>query len=166
MATKRRRVYLYLALTCFFIFMLTFFVDGYLGIYDTLSITAGEREQRTELFQWSRSGGAGTGAAQWGEKAFFRYEISNRQFSTYSADAEVSLWHDEKMVRSLVSQHTQIAPFGKGKLEWILDTLELLPSSDVPPPSQAYDKYSILIKSGEVERKLKFYIVTPARPRT
>lgn len=165
MITRRRLIYLYLALTCFVGFIIVFFVDGYMGVYDTLYMTAGEREQKVELHQWLRTGGVWGGGARWGEKAFFCYEISNQKFSTYSADIEVSLWHDEELVRPLVSQHLQIGGFGKGTLEWMLDTVELLPD-DAPPPRHSYNKYYILIKSGEMERKLKFYIFSPSPLRT
>jgi len=159
MITKRRFIYLYLALGCFVGFATVFFVDGYTGIYDTLCITSGEREQKIELYEWLRKEGTSAGGARWGEKVSFCYEISNREFSTYSADTEVSLWHDEEEVRSLASRHMQIAPFGKAKLEWAVDTLELEPSG-APPATHPY-KYLVIIKSGEIERKLKLYIYTP-----
>ena len=159
MATKRRRLYLYLALACFLVFILTSFVDGYMGVYDTLYITSDEREQKVEHYQWLRRGGVGTGDARWGEMAFFRYEIENRGFSTYSADAEVSLWHDKEKVRSLVSQQMQIARFDKAKLEWVLDTVELEPEGP-PPPYYPY-VYYVIIKSNGIERELKFYILEP-----
>jgi len=44
----RRYLFLYLTLACFFGLVAIFIVDGYIGIYDTLYITAGEREQTIE----------------------------------------------------------------------------------------------------------------------
>lgn len=139
--------------------MVTFFVDGYMGLYDTLYITAGEREQKVELYHWLKGDGAWTGGAQWGGKVFFRYEISNRRFSSYSADIEVSLWRSQENVRDLISQHVQITSFDEGKLEWVLDTVELEPGG-IPLLTQPY-KYSIVLKSGEMERELRFYIYAP-----
>ncbi len=162
MAIKRRNLFLFL--TCFVGVIIVLFVDGYMGIYDTLYITAGEREQKIELHQWLRTGGVWSGEARWGEKAFFRYEINNRQFSTYSADIEVSLWHDGEEVRHLVSQLIEIAPFDSGKLEWLLDTVELEPSG-LPPTYQAYTTYYVVIKSDKMERRLRFYISAPKELR-
>lgn len=156
MATGRRFIYLYLALACFVGVIATFFIDGYMGVYDTLHITAGEREQKVELYHWLKGSGAWTGGAQWGEKAFFCYEIDNRVFSTYSADIEVSLWHNQGKVCDLAHQQVQITPFGEEKLEWSLDTLELEPGG-VPPLMRPY-KYCVVMKNGGMERKLNFYI--------
>lgn len=159
MATEGRFRYLYLALACFVGLVTTYFVDGYMGIYDTLYITAGEREQKIELYHWLKGGGAWTGGAEWGKKAFFSYEIDNRKFLSLSTDIEISLWHNQEKVRDLVSQHLEIAPFDTAKLEWLLDTLELEPGG-TPSLIQPY-KYSVVVKSDKMERELNFYIYTP-----
>jgi len=166
MVIRRRFIYLYLALTCFVGFIIVFFIDGYKGVYDTLYITAGEREKKVELYQWLRRDGAWSAPARWGEKAFFRYEIDNREFSIYSADIEVSLWHEQKEVRYLISQHMQIARFDKGRLEWALDTTELEPAGAPPgrgasfghPDERQIHRYLIVIKGDGIERRLEFNI--------
>jgi hypothetical protein len=72
--------------------MATYFVDGYMGIYDTVYITAGERKQSSiELYQWLQGEGRWTSRVRWGEEIKFEYKIDNRRFSTYSADVEVSV---------------------------------------------------------------------------
>ena len=168
----RKNLYLYLTLACFFGLIAIFIVDGYMGIYDTIYITAGEREQKVEPDSWLRQEkfeARGVGV-NWGEKVFFRYEVDNRQFSTYSADIEVSVWHSQEKVRDLLSQPISIAAFDKGQLEWEIDTAELLPS-DVPP-EQRYE-FTVIIKRGEIERKIIVYInpsadsskVVPVPPR-
>jgi len=48
----RRNLFLYLALTCFLALIVIFFVDGYMGIYDTTYITVGEQEQIIEPDYW------------------------------------------------------------------------------------------------------------------
>ncbi len=157
MARKRRNLFLYLTLACFFGLIAIFIVDGYLGIYDTLYITAGEREQKMEPDSWlerDRVWKQGVNV-KWGGKAFFRYEVDNRQFSSYTADIEVSVWHSQDKVRDLISQPISIAAFDKGQLEWIMDTAELLPS-DVSP-EQRYE-YTVIIKRGQIERNIIVYI--------
>jgi len=155
MATKRRNLYLYLTLVCFVGLIAIFVVDGYFGVYDTLSIPLGEREQKIEADQWLWwSEGGGRAEVAWGEKASFRYEVDNRQFSTYTADIEVSVWHTQEKVRDLISQEISIPAFDKGQLEWVIDTAGLLPGG---APEQGYE-FTVIIKRGEIEREIIVYM--------
>ncbi|MBL7062255.1 MAG: hypothetical protein ISS54_05920 [Dehalococcoidia bacterium] len=157
----RKNLFLYLVLACFVGIIAIFVVDGYLGIYDTVYVTAGEREEKAEPDFWIRQDWVWTIGVNWGEKAFFGYEVDNRQFSTYSADIEVSVWHSQEKVSDLVSQPMLVAAFDKGQVEWVLDTAELLPG-DVSP-EQSYE-YTVIIKRGEIERKIIVYINPLAYP--
>lgn len=110
MAAKRRNLFLYLTLACFFGLIAIFIVDGYMGIYDTIYITAGEREEKIEPDFWLREekfGERGVSVNR-GEKAFFRYEVDNHQFSSYTADITVSAWHSKEKVHDLISQQISI----------------------------------------------------------
>jgi len=159
----RRDLFLYLALACFFGLIAIFVVDGYLGIYDTVYITAGEREQKIEPDEWLRQekfGARGVGV-NWEEKVFFRYEVDNRRFSSYTADVEVSVWHSQQKVRDVTSQQVVIAAFDKGQLEWVVDNTELLPTDILP--RQSY-QYTVIIKRGEIERKVIVSINPVAYP--
>ena len=153
----RRNLFLYLTLVCFVGILAIFVFDGYMGIYDTVYITAGEREEKIESDVWLQQEkfGAREIAVNRGEKAFFRYEVDNRQFSTYKADIEASVWHSQEKVLDLISQPISIAAFDKGQLEWAIDTTELLPS-DIPP-EQSYE-YTVTIRRGEIERNIIVYI--------
>jgi len=150
----RRNLFLYLTLACFVGIIAIFVVDGYLGIYDNLFVTSGEREGEIgrDSRPWQESV-----RIDWGEKAFFRYEVDNRQFSSYTADVEVSLWHSQEKVADLLAQPISVASFDKGQLEWVLDTAELIPG-DIPP-EQGYE-FTVVIKRGEIERRL----ITHVRP--
>ena len=153
----RKNLYLYLTLACFFGLIAIFIVDGYLGIYDSLEITAGEQPQTIEADEWLRQekfGVRGVGVNQ-GEKAFFRYEVDNRRFSSYKADIEVSVWHSQQKVSDVVSQPISIGAFDKGRVEWVIDTAELLSADD--PQEQVYE-CTVTIKRGEVERNIIVYI--------
>ena len=155
MATKRRNLFLYLTLACFFGLIAIFIVDGYMGIYDTVYITSGEREQKIESDVWQRGDKFQSGGVDRGEKAFFRYEVDNRQFSSYTADIEASVWRMQEKVRDLISQPISINAFDKGQLEWVIDTTEILPSDALP--EQSYE-YTVIIKRGEIERNVILYI--------
>ena len=157
MATKRRDLFLYLALACFFSLIAIFIVDGYMGIYDTVYITTGEREQKIEADVWRRGDKFWSAGVNRGEKAFFRYEVDNRQFSRYTADIEVSLWHSQEKLRDLLPQQISLAAFDKGQLEWVVDTAELLPA-DIPS-EQGYE-FTVVIRGGEIEQRL----ITHVRP--
>jgi len=85
--------------------------------------------------------------------------VDNRQFSSYTADIEVSVWHSQEKVRDLISRPMSIAAFDKGQVEWVMDTAELLP--DELSPEQAYE-FSVIINRGQIERKIIVYI----NPRT
>jgi len=147
----RRNLFLYLTLLCFVGLIAIFIVDGYMGIYDTLYVTAGEREDKIEADFWLRQGRVWSTGVNRDEKVFFSYEVDNRQFSSYAADVEVSVWHGQEKVRDLTSQQILIAAFDKGRLEWVTDTTELLPS-DIPP--EQFYEFSVIIKRGEAERKV------------
>ena len=155
MAAKRRNLFLYLTLACFLSLIAIFTFDGYMGIYDTLYITTGEQEQKIEADHWLRQDRFWSTGVNRGETAFFRYEVDNRQFSSYVSDIEASVWHNQEKVRDLLSQPVALAAFDKGQLEWVLDTSELLPAD--APPEQSF-QYTVLIKRGETERRIIVHI--------
>lgn len=149
MVTKRRNLFLYLSLACFFGLVTIFIVDGYLGVYDTVYVTSGEYEQVIEPDFWMRQDRPWSTGVNWGEKVFFRYEVDNRQFSRYTADTEISVWHGQEKVLDLISQQMSVTAFGKAELEWIIDTTQLLSAL----PEQSY-QYSVIIRRGEIERQI------------
>lgn len=159
----RKQLFLYLTLACFFGLISIFIVDGYLGIYDTIFVTTGEREAEIEPDFWRRQDQikstevktAYSISANWEEKIFFRYEIDNRRFSSYTADIEVAVWHSQEKIYDLASQPSQIGAFDKEQLEWVLDTAEFLPGDT--PEEQGY-QFTLTIKRGQIERNIIVYI--------
>ena len=154
----RRNLYLYLTIACFLGLIAIFIADGYMGIYDNLFVTTGEREDEIgrDSRPWQQSV-----AVEWDAPAFFRYEIDNRQFSSYTADIEASVWHSQEKVGDLGSYQVLIDAFDKIELEWVMDTAELVPSGI--PPEEAYE-FTVIIKRGEIERKIVVYITPSAYP--
>ena len=151
MAAKRRNLYLYLTLICFFGIIAIFIVDGYMGIYDTIYITSGEREQKIEPDVWQRDETFWSGGITRDEKAFIRYEVDNRKFSGYEADVDVTVWRMQEKVSDILTRHITAGAFGKVYVEWTIDTAELLPPD--APPEQGFD-YTLTIKRGEIERNV------------
>jgi len=158
MAARPRNLFLYLALACFLVLVVIFVVDGYMGVYETIYITAGGQEQKIEADFWSQEYNVWSTGAIYGETVSFRYEVDNRRFSTYSADIEVSVWSRQQKVLDLLSEQMQIASFDKGQLEWVVDTSELEP---VPP--EEFVEYTVIIKRGELERRIILYLNYPLK---
>ena len=149
MATKSRNLFLYLTLACFFGLIAIIIVDGYMGIYDTVYITAGEYEQEIspDYWQGQRRGSAYPFyiGARWGEPAHFRYEIDNRRFSTYTSTVEVTVWQSNKKVIDLFSQDISVAAFDKVTMDWTL------PAQELEGTGLEGGEYTVKIKRGEVE---------------
>jgi len=150
MAAKKKNLFLYLTLACFLGIVAIFVFDGYMGIYDSLAVTAGEREEKVEADYWLRADRWFMGV-NWGDRVGFEYEVDNRLFSSYSAEVEVSLWQRGEKMRELSSRALSVPPFGKESLGWAVDTEELKPEG----PSQGESaQYTLVIKRGEVERRV------------
>jgi len=151
MTAKRRNLFLYLTIACFLGLISVFIVDGYLGTYDTIYITAGEYQEKIEPDVWARQEQFWSPGVNHGEQILFRYEVDNRRFSDYTADIKVSVWRGQSEISNLISQRISVATFEKEQLEWSIDTTELLPGDT--PPEQGYD-FSVIIERGEIERRI------------
>ncbi|MFH1016324.1 MAG: hypothetical protein V1771_04930 [Chloroflexota bacterium] len=150
--TKRRDIYLYLTLLCFFAIIAIFVVDGYMGVYDTINITAGERPQKIDPDFWLRPE-AMTYETRvvWGEKVFFSYEIANHRLTGYTAEVNASVWRSQEKVRDLVTQPLTINALSSGQVEWSIDTAELVPGGVAQGQSV---QYSIRVKRDNIERRI------------
>ncbi|MFC2007621.1 hypothetical protein ACFLVB_03375 [Chloroflexota bacterium] len=155
MATKRRNLYLYLTLACFFGLIAIFIIDGYMGIYDTIYITAGEREQKIEADVWLREETIWSTGVNRGDNVFVRYEVANRRFPAYASIIEASVWHSQEKVLDLTPQQLSIAAFGTGQTEWTVDTARILPDGLLE--EQGYE-YTLIINRGDTERRIILYI--------
>lgn len=164
MAAKHKIIYLYLALLCFLGIILIFIFGGYMGVYDTLSVTARELPQKFEADFWLQPYNQATIGVERGGKITFSYEVDNRQFSGYSASIEVSAWQNQQKIRDLVAQPLSVAAFAKQQVDWVVDTAQIVPDSY--PAEQAY-QFTVVIKRGEVERRIIIYVnAVPYVPKT
>ncbi len=167
MDVVRKNLFLYLTLICFLGLLAIFVIDGYMGLYDTLYVTAGEQTWTIGPDYWvgQRSPEpAYSISANWDERVFFRYNIDNRRLSQYSTDIEVSIWHSQEKLGTLLSQSVSVHTFGKVDLEWTLYTTDYKPADQLP--TQTYD-YTIIVKLGNIERRAILYVnplVYPIKP--
>ena len=157
--------WLALTLLCFLGIIVTFVVGGYMGVYDTIRFTAGERDQKIDPDYWLHPDSTYETGVAWGGKVFFTYQIDNRRFSDYSADVSASVWRSQEKVRDLLSKPVTVSAFGQTEMQWVVDTAELVPGG----LSQGqYVQYSIIVKRGDTERKIILSIspnVFPVPPK-
>jgi len=149
MATKKRNLFLYLAIACFVGIIAIFVFDGYVGIYDTVYVTAGEYEQEIGPDFWqgqpSRYPYPYNIGARWGDPVHFRYEIDNRRFSTYATTVEASVWQSNEKVIDLLSQDVSLSNFDKATMSWTLTAEEL------EKAGLEIGEYTVKIRRGEEE---------------
>jgi hypothetical protein len=158
MAVKHKYLYLYLALACFLGIIVIFVFDGYMGVYDSLTVKSGEQEQKFEADMWPQQGRdmyIASASVERGGRVDFTYEIDNRWFSGYAADVAVSVWRNEAKVRDVIAQPMSVGAFGKGQMDWTVNTAELIPA-DIPT-GQGY-QFTMVIKRGEIERRTIIYV--------
>ncbi len=152
--TQRKNLYLFLTIAFFLAIIAIFIFDGYMGTYDTVRMTTQEREEVIEPDYWSRDYPPSIWTEE-GQDIYFRYELDNRRFSTYSADVEAAVWFGETKHSDLISQAVAIGGFDKEELEWVVDT-GLLRPTDIPE-NQDYE-FSVIIKRDGVERRIIVHI--------
>ncbi len=151
---KTKNLYLYLALVCFAGILAIFAVDGYLGVYDIVYVTAQEHEQKIEPDYWQqpwvKEQGYGMGTS-WGESVYFKYKIENRTFSIYEAEVEASIWKSGEKMKQLLDENISVAPFKDVVVDWKLRP-EDLGEADLGPGG--YREYTVRIRLGGIERKI------------
>ncbi len=161
MATKHRDLFLYLTLACFLGLIAIFIVDGYMGVYDTVYFTTGEREQKISADAWRYSDNYWSAGVNRDEKTFFRYEVDNRRFAAYSANVEVSVWRSQEKISDLGTYPVFINAFDKQEITWVVDAAEVLLPDALP--EQSYE-YTVRIKRAGIERNIILRINPVAYP--
>jgi len=150
-AKQYRNIYLYLALICFVGILAIFVADGYLGIYDTLSLRIQEREHRIGADYWRddwvNDHGYSMGVA-WGEQVHFEYKIDNNRFSSYLTNVDVSVWKSGEEILDLYDEDISIDAFDEIIVNWTLE-LEQLEDANL-----GIGEYTIRIENGDIVRKV------------
>jgi hypothetical protein len=154
---KSKNLYLYLALACFVGIILIFIFDGYMGFYESLSTTDVNYPQQITEEQWqqeNRYGLPGLSIERGGDITY-QYVVDNRQFSSYAAEIDVSLWQNQVKMADLTSETLTLGAFGKGEVDWVLNMDDYLPAEI---PAGANYNFTIVIKRGEIERRVMLYV--------
>jgi hypothetical protein len=144
----KRNIYLGLTLAFFLALIAVFVFDGYMGIYDTVTVITQEREETIEPEYWLRDGYSNYIWTDEGQDISFHYELENRCLSDYTADVEVAIWFGESKQSVVLTDTVAIGGFDSHEWDWVIDTATLRPA-DIPEP---YDyEFSVIITRDGVE---------------
>jgi hypothetical protein len=160
MPGKRKNLYLYLTLACFLGIIIIFILDGYMGLYDTVTATAGEIPFTYSFEQWrdqEKHNFTPSVSIGYGQQGAFSYLIENRRFSSYSAEIEVSLWHNQEKIADIYTDSVSIKPFSKAEMTWTLESSQYLPEG---LDANTSAEFTLVIKNGDTERKMLVYVFT------
>lgn len=150
---RSKNRFLYLALVFFLGIIAVLVIDGYLGLYDTLKLRSGEgNEQVFEADYWQAEFNYayfGTG----GDTVSGAYTIDNRGLSDYSGHLTVILERNKELISELLAVDFTVGSFRVMEFNFSVDTALLAPvNGDVPL------EYSLIIRHGEVERRIIFTV--------
>jgi hypothetical protein len=154
MTGKNKNLYLALTLICFIGIILIFVFDGYMGLYDTATITVGEFPQTIGFEQWqeqARNNFIPSTGIGYGQQGVFRYEIANRRFSAYNSDINVSVWRNQQKIADILTEALNVRAFGSVQVAW-----NFIPSVYLPDelPVNTSAEFTLLITHGDTERKI------------
>jgi hypothetical protein len=148
----RKNIFLFLTLACFIGIILIFVFDGYMGLYDKLTMTSGEQTQTIEPEQWAENERYGYSAGLYAfnaETLSFSYEVDNRHIASYEADIEVSIWQNQAKIADILSGDIVIRAFGKDTVTWDIEAAALATDN-----TSIDNQFTLEIKHGEILRKV------------
>jgi hypothetical protein len=160
MSIRQRNIYLYLTVAFFLALIAIFVFDGYMGIYDTVTITTAEREDIVEPEFWLRSDDQHGYYYTWaeeGQTVNFHYELENRCLRNYVAEVEVAVWFSDSRQNTLVSDALVVRSFDSAEWDWSLKTAALRP---VEIPETQDFELSVIIKRNDVELRTIVHVAS------
>jgi hypothetical protein len=137
MSLRQRNIYLYLTVAFFLALIAIFVFDGYMGIYDNITITTAEREDTVEPEFWLRGDNQDIYYYTWaeeGQTVNFHYKLENRCLRNYVAEVEVAVWLSESKQNTLVSDALVVRSFDSAEWDWSLATAALFAPPTSPKP--------------------------------
>lgn len=149
----QKNIYLYLALACFLGIILIFVFDGYMGLYDTVTLVNGEMSQEISFEQWQeqeRWDYLPQYSAEAGNTVVFTYTINNRRFSSYNSDIDISIWKNQEKLAQILTTKIDVGAFSHDDINWNLDTTDLVTGNF----TSERQPFTIIIKRGNFERKI------------
>jgi len=155
MRTKNR--YLFFALACFLGLVAVFVVDGYMGVYDTISVKSGETKQVFQADFWSQPFAQASVGASTREVITFTYQVDNRWPSNYQSTFHARLEQNQQLVSLLATENISLGAFQKSEWAFTLDTATL-------PNLSTGSQYTLVIERGALLRTVIIYLNSPGLP--
>jgi hypothetical protein len=168
--TGHKTIYLILALACFVGIIIIFVFDGYMGLYDTLTMVAGEQTTTIEPQQWMDSAKFGYPPGLYspntGELSF-SYKVDNRRFTTYNQELQISIHKNQQKIADVLSKELKVNAFGKETVTWTINTNDILTANTITD-----SQFTLVINNGKLERdviisvqpNMKTIPITPSAP--
>ena len=159
---KRTNLFLYVTLACFLAIIAIFIFDGYVGVYDSVTVLANEQTYRSDADSWAeRDNSFWVPSMGRAEKVGFTYEVDNRTFSTYQATVAVSVWRAQDKIADIASESVTVTSFSNGTIEWVIDIAQTIPEqSALDDPFS----FTVLITRDGVERRVIINVRPEALP--
>ncbi len=153
---KQKYIFLILAVACFIGIILIFFIDGYMGMVDSLSLTSGEQAQAIEFQQWYSRVRPDMNPQIYGfarGTLGFTYTLDNRRFSSYDEDISITAWKNQKILYEVYAGRITAGAFGQTTVTWSLDTEGIVPEN-----STTDSEFTLEIKHGDIARRVIVHI--------
>lgn len=157
-STKRRNIYLGLTLAFFLGLIAIFVFDGYMGIYDNISVTTQEREHTIAPERWLDDDYEYYTWLEGEQDITLDYELENRRLSDYTVNIEAAVWSGGEKLSTLLSETVTVGSFDSRQWQWTVDAAALRPA-DIPE-EQEFD-FSVIIERDGVERRIVVSSIIP-----
>jgi len=151
MVKKPKRLFLYLAIASFCGLVAIFITDGYMGVYDTITVTVGEYDEEIRASEWEDEDTYWIYDDTATAKIYFSYKIDNNQLDEYATNIQASVWQENKKITDLFSQDVSIAQLEHVTVEWTL-AKEDIGYTDPAPNTRV--NYTVRINRDDVEREI------------
>jgi len=151
MIKRPKRLFLYLAIASFCGLVAIFITDGYMGVYDTLTVTVGEYDQEIRSSHWNREDTPWVYDETSSGDILFSYKIANNLLNEYAANIQASVWQENEKVADLFSQDISIDRLEDATMEWALAREDI---GYTEPATNTRVNYTVKINRDDVERKI------------
>lgn len=158
MVKKPKRLFLYLAIASFCGLVAIFVTDGYMGVYDTLTVTVGEHDEEIRSYYWDREDPYDIDDDTTHANIRFSYKIDNNQLEEYSASIQSSVWQENEKIMDLFSGDVSIPQMEDATVEWTLAKEDI--GYNEPFPNTTVE-FIVRINRDDVEREIIVTLYNP-----
>ncbi len=158
MIKRPKRLFLYLAIASFCGLVAVFITDGYMGVYDTITVTVGERDEEIRSSEWEDEDTYWIYDDTSAANIYFSYKIDNNRLEEYTASIQASVWQESEKIADLFSGDVSIDRLEDTTVEWTLAKEDIGYSDPTPATSV---NYTVKINRDDVERRIIVSLYNP-----